>query len=84
MQTRLDYLRLQLAALAAGSRISGVSAADARGAIAALLGGEAPDAEQNSLQKNRCTLCHELAPGGDQLAPVRGVGTPLLTKAPFT
>jgi hypothetical protein len=84
LQTRLNHLRLQLAALAGGPRITGVPAADARAAIAALLGAEASDAEQNSLQKNRCTLCHELAPGGDQLAPVRGVGTPLLTRARFT
>ena len=44
------------------------------GAIAALLGQEAQDAEENPLRKNRCTLCHELTPAGNQLAPVRVVG----------
>jgi c(7)-type cytochrome triheme protein len=58
--------------------------ADARGAIAALLGGEESSAEANSQRKDRCTLCHELAPGGTRLATVRTPGGSLLSKSVFT
>ncbi len=85
VQRRLDQLRGRLGVLGSAPMIAGaIRAAEARGAIAALLGQEAQDAEENPLRKNRCTLCHELTPAGDQLAPVRVVGGALLVNAAFT
>ena len=82
---RLAQLRRQLAAIGAAPRLTTAIAPDeARRAIAALIGTEVTDAEQNALKKNRCTLCHELGAGGDQLAPVRSAGGPLLVRARFT
>ena len=82
---RLVQLRRRLDTLGSAQPLRGaVSATDARTAIAALLGREAPDAEANALRKNRCTLCHELTPAGDQLAPLRLAGGALLVNARFT
>ena len=84
-QARLEQLRRQLAAIGSPSRLVGLLPPDeARRAITALLGSQAADAEDNAGRKNRCTLCHELGPAGDQLAPVRAAGGSLLTKARFT
>ncbi|HJR61911.1 MAG TPA: cytochrome c3 family protein [Vicinamibacterales bacterium] len=82
---RLAQLQNHLAAAGSAPQPpSSLSAPDARAAITALLGTVAPDAEANALSKNRCTLCHELTPEGDQLAPVRSVGESLLPSARFT
>jgi len=85
LQARLDQLRVRLAAVGTAPTLPApMSAGDARIAVSALLGAEAPDADQNTFKKNRCTLCHELAPSGLQLAPVRRAGGSLLVNASFT
>jgi len=85
LDVRLAQLRRHLAAAASARPLaSPISAADARAAIGALLGTVASDAEVNASRKNRCTMCHELTPEGDQLAPIRSVGESLLPSARFT
>ncbi len=81
----LDRLRRRLEPIGSALPLPGtVSAMDARAAIAALLGQEAPDSEANGLKKNRCTLCHELTAAADQLAPIGSPGGSLLVSATFT
>jgi hypothetical protein len=82
-QRRLDQLSRRLNALGGAPPVA-IPADAARTAIAALLGKEARDADENGLRKNRCTLCHELSPGAAQLAPVRVPGGSLLVHATFT
>jgi hypothetical protein len=82
---RLSQLRVHLSAVAsAPPPPASLSGADARAAIAALLGAPSSDAQTNAFRKNRCTLCHELTAEGDQLAPVRAVGESLMPGARFT
>jgi hypothetical protein len=85
LKQRLDRLRQRLRAMEPIPTLAGttLSADDTRRAIASLLGKNAADAEENAGQKNRCTLCHELAPDGLQLAPMRAAGSMFLN-ATFT
>lgn len=82
---RLTSLKGRLIAIGAtAAPAATMSRGDAADSIKALIGQEALDTEANSSAKNRCTLCHDVVPGGLQLAPVRIVGGPLLVKAAFT
>jgi hypothetical protein len=81
---RLDQVRRRLLPLGSVRTIANVSTDDARTAIAALIGEAQPDPAANRRKKNRCALCHELSPSGDQLAPVRLPGGSLLVNATFT
>ena len=84
-EDRLPKLRARLAALASARPLGApLAAADARLAVAALLGTAATDPESNVLRKNRCTMCHDLTAEGDQLAPLRAVGESLMPSARFT
>jgi hypothetical protein len=85
MARRFAQLQLRLAAMGGAPPSSpSISVADATAGIRALLGSEAKDRDANASAKNQCTYCHELAPGGYQLAPVRSAGASLLVNANFT
>jgi hypothetical protein len=84
-QRLLNQLRGRLLAVGSSGPLPGaIDAAAAREAIAALIGKEAQDAEENKSGKNKCTYCHELSAARDQLAPLRGAGSSLLVNATFT
>jgi hypothetical protein len=85
LEDRLPKLRARLAALGSARPLAApLTTADAQRAVAALLGKAATDPETNALAKNRCTMCHDLTPEGDQLAPLRAVGESLMPSARFT
>jgi hypothetical protein len=84
-EDRLASLRGRLAAVGRARPLAAdLPPADARAAIAALLGVPAPDAAANAAAKNKCTMCHELSSDGTQLAPVRAAGETLMPAARFT
>jgi hypothetical protein len=81
-QRELEHLQVRLTAIATAQRVTGISPQDARLALASLMGSPAASAAEN-LSANRCAYCHDMEPGGLQLAPMGAVGASLLVNAAF-
>jgi hypothetical protein len=83
LRDRLPQLKRRLASHAVAAAPQ-VASADARAAITTLLGTVESDPAANMARKSRCTMCHDLTPAGDQLAPIRTAGQSLMPHAWFS